>query len=167
VTPGEARLTTLFDGPEWTESRASSSLADAFSSDSSPWRLEPEPAPHVAVGCVGRQDAYHLLMLQPIALASRGVCLAWVECRVARRRGEPSGLYWGTFREHPSHPESIVAGGSALVPEATDDWVTLSATIPVTQGAEYLSIGVGGRRNEGTQLWVRRIRVVMIPESDR
>jgi len=105
--------------------------------------------------------------VDPIALTTRGLCLASAECRVERRRGETSGLYWGTFRAHPSHPESIIDGGSALVPDGASDWTALSVAIPVTDAAKYLSIGVGSRRNEGTELWVRKIRVVMIPEIDR
>ena len=166
LSRGDALQSTLFDGPDTKGIRDSAAIAASFSDGSSPWRFSSEPAPHIEVQCSGREP-YHLLLLHPIALASRGLCLAWVECRVERRRGRPSGLYWGTFREHPSHAESIVDGGSTLIPDAADDWITLSAAIPVTEGAKYLSIGVGGRHDEGTELWVRKFRIVMIPEIDR
>jgi hypothetical protein len=166
LTRGEALSSTLFETPDLSGIRETRELAASFADASNPWRFASAPVPHIVVECTGRKP-YELLLVHPIPMTTRGLCLARVECRVERRRGETSGLYWGTFREHPSHPESIIDGGSALVPESTSDWTTLSAAIPVTDAAKYLSIGVGGRYNDGTELWVRKIRVVLIPEIDR
>lgn len=160
LTRGEPLHATLFAGLRLDEA---ASLDKVFAPGSVPWKLERDPAPRIAIECSG-PNRYQLLLLAPIALESRGLCLAWVECRVEERRGEPSGLYWGTFRQDPSHSESILESGNVLVPDASGEWRTLSAAIPVTDGAMYLSIGVGGVRNEGTRLSIRNLRVVMIPE---
>jgi hypothetical protein len=163
LTRGEPSHATVLAGLRLNEAAG---LDGVFSRGSAPWKIERDPSPHIAFeGAAGK--GYHLLLLAPIAVAHRGLCLAWAECRAERRHGEPSGLYWSTSREDPSHMGPMIDSGSVPMPDASGDWSTLSAVIPITGDAKYVSIGVGGTRNGGTTLWVRELRVVMIPEFER
>jgi hypothetical protein len=138
-----------------------SHLSEIFAPGAPEWYLMQDSISHIRLNCTNNEQ-FNLLSLQPFQIREGSYCLAEASLKIERKAKGDFGLYWSTYRKLPLNATTVIETGNTILSADTGEWQSLMTFIPLSDDAEYLSVGVGGYENAGGILLIKDIKVTLI-----